>query len=427
MSIKIFLLNIHSDRNAGDLALSRVTIQQLQTNFPGSQITLSMNDPQSYNGDLDVLGSYFIWIQEEAHWHLSRLLWLGPATLVPLLTWRIFGKAWYGLTPKRIRDWVRVYIEADLIASTAGGYLYSSGKGLTIILVMYSLALAVLAGKPLYIFPQSIGPFAFKWECTLARWLYTRARIVMAREPISYNNLIACGIPESKCLLLPDLAFGFIGASKEAAQQWLQTQGIDSTTTRPLLGMTIIDWGAWSPGFDRQSAYEEAVIAAIKMFIEQYAGKVLLLPQTWGPTDAEDDRIVAHRVADRIPELGHAILVVEEPLSPDLLQAVFGEMDLVIGTRMHSNIFSVSRGVPVLPIGYLHKSLGIAQVIGLDEWVIDIRQVDAEILTEKLVTLWERRTEVRTHLEQTIPTVIEESQKAGKLIAQDFASLADKD
>jgi colanic acid/amylovoran biosynthesis protein len=102
-------------------------------------------------------------------------------------------------------------------------------------------------------------------------------------------------------------------------------------------------------------------------------------------------------------------------------------MDLVIGTRMHSNIFSTSRGVPVIPIGYLHKSLGIAQTVGLAEWVIDIEKADAEILTDKLGAIWNQRYEIRAYLEQTIPTVIEESQKAGQLIAQDYFGLTRKD
>jgi len=423
MSINTLLLNVHSDRNAGDLALSRVTIHQLETNFPDNQITLSMNDPNSYKGELPTIGSFFTWVLKGETWNLFRLAWLGPATLIPVLTWRLSGRPWFGVTPKKLQDIMRVYLNADLVVSTAGGFFRSTGKGLTFLITAYSMVLALLAGKPLYIFPQSIGPFNSWWERQLAHCLYTRARIVMVREPISIENLLACGIPKDKCLLLPDVAFGFKGATKEAAQQWLESQNIDCSNDRPLLGMTIMDWGASNPNFRRQDTYEDAMIAAIRIFVYKYRGKVLLLPQTWGPSKADDDRIVARRVAKRIPELYNSVMVIEEPLSPDLLQAVFGEMDLTIGTRMHSNIFSVTRGVPAIPIGYLHKSLGIAQIAGLDEWVIDIEQVDAKILTEKVVMIWSQRDRLRAYLKKSIPNIIKESGRAGKLVAQDFALL----
>lgn len=423
MSVQIFLQNVHSDFNAGDLALSRVTVKQLQENFPNCQITLSMNDPKSYTGDLQVIGSYFNWAMTYHQWHWHRLAWLGPASLIPVLTKRFFGKAWFGLTPRGLRDWLSAFIRADLIVSTAGGFFYSSGHGLTLLLTSYSLILAILAGKPLYIFPQSIGPFKFFWERPLARWIYSRARIVMTREPISADNLSDCGLPRQAVIVLPDIAFGFKGAEKDVGQAWLVAQGIDPAKDRPLLGMTVMDWAAFNKHFDNQKQYEDAILAAIRYFVTQYGGRVLLLPQVWGPTKEEDDRLTALQLAERLPELGKAVIAIRDPLSPELLQAIFGEMDLVIGTRMHSNIFASTRCVPVIPIGYLHKTLGIARMAGLDEWVIDIEEVDAEILVHKLTALWEQRHRVREHLRCTIPVLIEESQKAGRLTAQDFLSL----
>lgn len=424
MAIKIFLLNVHSDRNSGDSALSKVTVEQLQTNFPGAQITLSMNDPHSYTGDLTALDSYFSWIRKQSGaYHLPRLAWLFPATLIPVFLKRYSGKTWLGLTPKPIRQWVKTYLDADLIVSTAGGFYRTSGRGSTLLLTMYSLALAIFGGKPLYIFPQSIGPFAFGWERRVSRWLYSRARLVMVREPITIQYLKECSISESKCILLPDVAFGFTGESREAAESWLRAFGLDPKLDRPMMGMTVMNWEANTPNFKHQAVYEESIKAAIRRFVQQYQGKVLILPQTWGPTPAEDDRITARRLVDELPEIRGEVFAIEQPLPPELLQAVYGEMDLVLGTRMHSNIFSICRFVPVLPVGYLQKSAGIADMVGLSEWVTDIHTVTPETLIDKLDCLMEQRTEIRAHLETVIPPIIEESRKPGKLVADDFRQL----
>ncbi len=420
MPENIFLINVHSDYNAGDLALSRVTVQQLEQNFQDCKITISMNDPQSYEGDLPVLNSHFVWVLDGYHWNWGRLIWLAPGSIIPIISNRIFGKAWFGLTPKKIRDWVNAYIEADLVVSTAGGFLRSSGRGLTLLLTVYSLILAVLAGKPLYIFPQSIGPFSFTWEGPLVKWIYSKARLIMAREYITVDHLTSCGIPRDRIILLPDVAFGFKGASKDQAREWLLSKNIDRVDNKPIMAMTVMDWSATNQAFGRQSVYEDAVSAVIKFFVTKNGGKVLLVPQVWGPSKAEDDRITARRIAERLSEMKSEVVFFDEPISPDMLQAIFGEMDIVIGTRMHSNIFAATRMVPVIPIGYLQKTLGIANSAGLDEWVVDIEEVDAEILINKLTELWEQKELVKSHLAGIIPHLIEESKNAGILTAQDY-------
>ena len=61
---------------------------------------------------------------------------------------------------------------------------------------------------------------------------FSRARLVMAREPISVKYLEECGFPRQRTILLPDVAFGFQGASKAEATAWLRRYMADG---RPAL------------------------------------------------------------------------------------------------------------------------------------------------------------------------------------------------
>ena len=63
-------------------------------------------------------------------------------------------------------------------------------------------------------------------------------------------------------------------------------------------------------------------------------------------------------------------------------------MDVFLGTRMHSNIFALSGRVPVIAIGYLHKTQGIAAQVGIEDWVIDIQDIEAAGLISKFDQLW---------------------------------------
>jgi colanic acid/amylovoran biosynthesis protein len=244
----------------------------------------------------------------------------------------------------------------------------------------------------------------------------------MVREPISLSLLRSLGLPEGHGCVWPDLAFAFPAAPAAEAQEWLQLQGIYLASDKPLLGMTVLDWGAQNVRFARQAEYESACAEAARFFVEQCGGRVIVFPQVWGPSTPQDDRLAARRVAGLLADLGSLVLNVQEPLRPDLLKAVYGLMDLFVGTRMHSNIFALSQEVPVIAIGYQHKTRGIAQMVGLERWVVDIEQVDDETLVNMLADLWEKREAVHVHLRHVIPSLVEQASRAGSVIAADLAA-----
>lgn len=415
--LSIFLINVHSDRNSGDLALSRVTISQLYNVFPGCRIIISINDYEGYQGDWPAVKSLVNWLKNNSKWNAFRLLLLLPATLLPIISKRILNKPCFFLTPIEIREWIEILINSDLVVSTAGGYLYSSGRGIALLVSLYILYMVILAQKPLYFFPQSYGSFNRTWEKILFRFVLNKARIIMARDPISFNNLMTCKINSSKCLLVPDVAFSFEGKTQTEAKHWLESRGVKKNT-KLFMGMTVIDWKATNPLFSNQDQYEKAIIAAIKHFITNLNGIVIIFPQTWGPSKAEDDRIVAQKIIQNIDR--NHLYNIAEPIQPELLQALFGEMDLFVGTRMHSNIFAMTRYVPVIPIGYQHKSLGIAKMLGLQEWIIDINSVNENILIEKINRACVNLDQIRNYLKVIIPNIARESSKAGEYIARDF-------
>jgi len=198
---------------------------------------------------------------------------------------------------------------------------------------------------------------------------------------------------------------------------------INPNTDRPLLGLTVIDWEAQYQSFTDQKNFEEAIAASIRYFVNRFGGKVLIFPQCLGPTMREDDRLPARRILSKANDISNSVRVIETPITPGLLKSVYGQMDLFIGTRMHSNIFAMSRGVPVLAIGYLHKTLGIAQTVGIKNWVLDIQKTDDKQLIKKLNDLWVERYQVRAHLEKIIPKLVEHINLAGVILAEDYAQI----
>lgn len=419
----ILLINVHSSRNVGDAALTQVALEQLQRQFPDSNITLVMNDPQSHLGQEKTVNSFYNWVYKYNKWQAIRFTWLTMTSLISIFSYRLSGKTVYTTFSEDLHETLEALINADLVVGTPGGYLYSYDRGRALILFSFTMTLALLAGKPLYLLPQSIGPFKFKRDYFLVKWPLSRARAVMVRESKSLELINKIGVPKSRCYLLPDMAFAFHGESQSNGQEWLQSQGINPNTDRPLLGLTVIDWEAQYQSFTDQKNFEEAIAATIRYFVNRFGGKVLIFPQCLGPTMNEDDRLPARRILSKVNDISSSVRVIETPISPGLLKSVYGQMDLFIGTRMHSNIFAISQGVPVLAIGYLHKTLGIAQTVGIKNWVLDIQEIDDKQLIKKLNDLWVERHHVRAHLEKITPKLVEHINQTGVILAEDYAQI----
>ena len=241
----------------------------------------------------------------------------------------------------------------------------------------------------------------------------------MVREAISIKQLRACGLSVARCHLVPDVAFSYQSASIESALDWLRSYEVRKDN-KPLLGMTVINWGAQDSSFRSQDDYESACAAAARFFVENMHGKVFFFPQVWGPLEAQDDRVAARRVVQRLNDVTESIFLVEEPLPPDLLKSIYGLMDVFIGTRMHSNIFALSQNVPVIAISYQPKTQGIAEMVGIGDWCVNITEVTPQMLVEKLQSLWESRSQVHVQLAQTIPLLVKRAEQAAIIVAADF-------
>lgn len=421
---RILLTNLHSLHNAGDAALMLAAIDQLQTAFPEVVVTLLLNDPSSYTGSLPVVGSLVARLKRaDASGH-ETWRWvdlLGMPLLGPV-AW--LSRWWAGavrLVPARWRALVQAYVEADLVVGCPGGYLFSAGLGLPLVLSVYTLALAWFAGKPFYLLPQSIGPFRREWERWLIGWLLARARLIMVREAISLQQA-PLPVADRRVHLLPDMALTYTGAPVPVAQAWLQSVGLELAQARPCLGVTVINWQQQNPAFRSQSQYEQAIAAAVRRFLTETGGTAVFLPQVCGPSFEQDDRVAARRVAELLAEFGPRVSVVQTQPPPATLQTAMGLMDIVLGTRMHSNLFAMAGGVPFLAIGYQFKTQGIVQMVGLGDWVLAIEHATGDIVAQRLMDLWRQRVEIRAYLARTLPDLMRQARQAAHLIASDYSA-----
>lgn len=413
--MKILLTNVHSARNAGDAILLEQSLSLLYRQFPNAEITVILNDPASFTGDEKTLPAFATFFKrydaESAGWR-TRCLLLLPVWLLGMVI---------AVTSKRIlpvpavhRRHLQAYFSADLIASVGGNYFYSSGKiGLPFLFIFAQLALAILLKKPLVLLPQTIGPLHGKRDRALLRWLTEHACAVFLRDAASKQYV---GRKHDHVHVVPDLAFADVAADHDAAQKVFDEYGIAPSLDSPLIGITTLNWGALNPRFVGQSAYEKAVAELVRHVVTDHAAKVLLLSQVQGPTPDEDDRRTAGRIFERVRDLGERVVFVERGCSAETLQSIYCKLDLLVGTRLHSNIFALTSRTPVMAIAYQPKTLGVLKMLQLEEWVMPIDTVTGEQLIERFDILWQQLPAIQEQVNTEMDMLAQRVQQTGALL-----------
>ncbi len=394
--MKVLLLNVHSALNLGDDAIMRVTLDGLRTAFPGVQITVSANDPGSWAKyhDIRVVSSLATWVADPAQGRWRERLYRMPFVVVLLscaaVLYRFFGIRLMWGAPQQ-RHLLAAYYDADLVLSCGGGNFYAHRKlSPALIWALVSLVFAIVLGKQIVMLPQSFGPIVGSLQRLFARWTFARVRLIMVREPRAGAFIREVLQVKTPVLLMPDLAFGLSSRRRP--------ENSTGSMLTYQIGVTALDRSAQEPGFSGQQRYEEALVTLLMRLACQYDAQIHVFCQCFGPSPDQDDRPVAKRLDQRLRQLGVATALRVDFRDACEIVSAYSELDLVIGTRMHTGVFALSTGVPVLLIGYQPKACGMMKTLGLERYCCDIRDVNADVLYELACEILARKEELHSYI-----------------------------
>jgi len=423
-NITILIINYHSSLNSGDRALLETNILQIKNAFQPVKITIAANWPNEpyFNNptEFQVVPSLWQLVGSEKY---------APAWIQII---RSFGSViqayFYKLGLKFLvrpgwRKLFDAYNQAQIIVSVSGTHFYTTGKyGWPFPLKALMVELAHIFNKPLYIMPQSIGPLRWKWEQNLLHSVYKQARLILLRDQASMRLAEEIKLPSNRVVFAPDPAFAFQESGKENALNILRKYGYKDTDLT--IGLTLIPWqGRWLEQSTIQN-YFQCVANVFQRSAKELGVKVYLFNQVTGPTPFDDDRLAAQSFLRIIEKNTDWFTYVDETLTPADLKACYGCMDLFLASRMHSGIFALSMYVPVVFIGYISKTMGLMERLGLDDWVINLDELDEEKLWMKIQTAWTQRKERKEHLQTLIPPVIQTVESTYQILKGDYESMA---
>lgn len=420
------IINFHSTKNAGDLSLLISAIDILKAALGTPTIIVSANwpDEDTYQKlGIEIVPSF---------WALASVN--RDKSVLRQIIKMIWNYIRIALAPRKLNDqeslinqadWQklrRAYQQADLIVGVSGNQFYSTGKyGWPFPASMCSVALAHVYKKPLYILPQSIGPLRRWWERALITHNYGKARKVFLRDSYSMQLAEKIGLPSRIIEFAPDPAFKLAPKPKEEAQVILAKYGFSET--KPALGITLIAPMGRSLISSQVDNYYAVISAGLEKFLRTYEAFVVIFNQVSGPTQAENDSYYSQQICQELQAKSLNIIHVNGQLDPRALKACYGMMTAFIASRLHSGIFSLGMQIPTLFIGYLSKTKGVLTASGLDQELIELKDLTQDLFWQKLEDLWQNLELKRQKIQAVLPEIIAGTNKPQQFISKDFSNV----
>jgi polysaccharide pyruvyl transferase WcaK-like protein len=399
--IHILQTGTYCSRNKGDAAMQLVHAREVPIAMPGASCIIGAPFPQL---DQDFYAPVPCVRSSRRNLVLGTLwlLWLCVCGLVGVRLRRFpFDAEIDAMT----RASAVVDLSGDMLTEDYGPHVGFSH--------FLPLLQALALRKPLFVLAQSIGPFRLLKP--LARFILSRAAMVTVREEISYERMQALGIPAERLRLTADLAFLLPRAADERVESILREAGY-STDGRRLLGVSVSALLINRLHGSLQQAGEDplGIIAGVLDRIsERHDLDLLLVSHVTGPKPQADDRRIAEMLQQR---LQRRAFVLEGDLRPEELKGAIARCHVFFGFRMHANIAALDSAVPVLAVGYSHKTRGIMRMFDMEDQVVPFSAIGDGTLEQRFDMLLDNHQRIREQLAERVGSVREAARENLRLI-----------
>ena len=337
--------------------------------------------------------------------------------------WRAVGTLGVRRALEKRVPWISAQARAFFSGDIRGGDSFSDIYGLKRFLEGSLPALMALILKcPLVQFPQTYGPFKSGIARSLARFLLRKSVVVIARDKASQAAALDLVQHSRTVLLSPDVAFALEPIAPGSVVLDVPDPGF--LVGRPF-GLNV-NGLLYRGGYNRKNMfglkldYPTFLRELVIRFLSQHREDVLLFPHTWAPAgDVESDNEACEELKRSLPDaLRDRVRIVAAEYDANEIKWIIGQCRFVVAARMHACIAALSQGVPAVGVAYSMKFRGVFETVGMEDWVMDGREMNSEEAISAILTKYANSDSVR-------PGLLKSADKARADLDTLFRSLVD--
>lgn len=266
-------------------------------------------------------------------------------------------------------------IKTKLLISGGGTLIQDRTSTKSLMYYLFIIKTAHLFGKKIMLYANGIGPLINEKNRKITAKVLNKADVITLRDEESKRELESLGVNEPKIEVTADPAFAleYRKAKKSGGKK-------ACISVRSVKGM-------------REELFTDALAAAADYLYEKYGYEIVFLPM-----QLAKDLNLSEKIMHKMKNPADCI---KENMSVDEMLTAVSGMDLCIGMRLHSLIYSASNALPIIGLVYDPKIAGFMDYIGQKLYT------DADGVTfERLKTLIDEcetnRTEIVNALEERL-------------------------
>ena len=426
--MKYSLVHCYTDKNKGDAAIIIATTQLIKD--ADSSAEISLHSTYGYNDlrletDHKIIKGYGntlfpaifpeplipFGLKIEKFRILNFLVSFIKSCLILISKNKIFLNLF--LNTKELNT-VKDLLNTDFIISKGGSFLCTENASirqtLSLVRMLYPLVFAKRYGKKSVIFSQSLGPVVGEFNVWLFKKVLSNVGKIYLRESLCLNKYeyVKEVCQENRCKIIPDSAF-YLKSDSDSTPIVIDKNCFN-------VGYTIVDHDfkyidLKSEVNTKAEAYKESIINSMKYLIDKYNAQIHIYPQVQVDIsiDGHNDMRISNEIRDIFKNTKYEskIKFYNENWTPIELRNLYGLMDIFVGTRLHSVIFSLSVGTPAINIAYHGtKSQGIlAGINEYEKYVVDINTITSNELISLIDELIINKTQIKAQLNDSMKII----------------------
>ncbi len=264
---------------------------------------------------------------------------------------------------------VRALAKSDLLISGGGSLLQDVTSERSLYYYLGIIYLAKRLGAKVMLYAQGIGPVNGSFAQSVMRRVGNQVDLITVRDEGSREELRRLQITKPAVHVTADPVLALHPVDKHLGRTILLQHKVAGVS--PLVGISARDWQG-------RENYQQALIDAAHRLQQEQGARIVLLPMQW-----PDDRAVSQRLAEQI---GGQVTVLEGDYTTSELMSIVGNLDLLIGIRLHALIFAAVMQVPLLGISYDPKIERFLATLG-DQPVGSLETVTAQNIAARAAQL----------------------------------------
>lgn len=260
---------------------------------------------------------------------------------------------------------VKAISKADLLISGGGSLLQDATSIRNTYYYLSIMGLAKLLGKPVMLYSQGIGPLYRQSTRKAVGFMLKYVDRITVRDSISKEELHSLGITDVE--VTADAVLAMHQGDLSVGADILHRHHCNMSKEKKRIGIAVRSW-------KEDTAYRKSLAAVLSDLKEKDDAEIIFIPMSH-----PDDTMEAREISSLMTT---SSIVLEGPFTTEEQVSLSGNVDVMIGVRLHALVFSSLMEKPVIGISYDPKITSFLHMIG-QEPIGTMKELNSQKLYER--------------------------------------------